>query len=85
MKSNKMLIFSIVLIITGIIGGGLFAIANSLNILAAELSSSMKAPNTVCGLILFVLLALAAIGLVMFVLEVFGNKEEKQNKDNLEK
>lgn len=83
MKSNKMLIFSIVLIITGIIGGGLFAIANSLNILAAELSSSMKAPNTVCGLILFVLLALAVVGLVMFVLEVFGHKE--QNKDNLEK
>lgn len=83
MKSNKMLIFSIVLIFTGIIGGGLFAIANSLNILAAELSSTMKAPNTVCGLILFVLLALAVVGLVMFILEVFGHKE--QNKDNVEK
>ena len=83
MKSNKMLIFSIVLIFTGIIGGGLFAIANSLNILAAELSSTMKAPNTVCGLILFVLLALAVVGLVMFILEVFGHKE--QNKDNIEK
>ena len=76
MKSNKMLIFSIVLIITGFIGGGLFAIANSLNILAAELSKTTKTPNTVCGIILFFLLAIAVVGLVLFIIEIFGNKEE---------
>ncbi len=80
MKSNKMLIFSIVLMITGIVGGGLFAIANSLNIVAAELSTSTKTPNTICGIILFILLALALVGLILFILEVFGNKEDKENK-----
>ena len=40
MKQNKMFILSIVLITVGFIGGGLFAIANSLNILAKESSKN---------------------------------------------
>lgn len=78
MKSNKNLIFSIVLIVTGIFGGGLFAIANSLNILTAELSDSNKPANNICGLILFALLAIAVVGFVLFIISVFGNKEDKE-------
>ena len=56
MKNLKRLIVSIVLTVVGIFGGGLFAIANSLNILSAELSDNNAPANITCGVILFVLL-----------------------------
>lgn len=77
MKENKMLIFSLVLIFGGILGGGLFAIANSLERIAYEVSDSMRASNATCGIILFILLALAVVGIILFVIEVFGHKNEK--------
>ena len=51
MKQNKMFILSIVLITVGFIGGGLFAIANSINILAKETSKNpIPADYSICGI-----------------------------------
>ena len=66
MKQNKMFILSIVLITVGFIGGGLFAIANSINILAKETSKNpIPADYSICGIILFILLILAIIGMIL--------------------
>ena len=71
---NKKLIVSIVLTTLGILGSGLFAIANSLNIIAAEIS---KEPvNITCGVILFVLLGVSIAGFVMLIREL-SSKTEK--------
>lgn len=76
MKNMKRLIISIVLTCIGIFGGGLFAIANSLNIVAAELSSNNTPANITCGVILFVLLGVAIVGFIMLIKEL-TTKEEK--------
>ena len=76
MKNLKRLIVSIVLTVVGIFGGGLFAIANSLNILSAELSDNNAPANITCGVILFVLLGVAIAGFIMLVRELTV-KEEK--------
>lgn len=76
MKQNKMFILSIVLIIVGFIGGGLFAIANSINILAKETSKNpIPADYSICGIILFILLILAIIGMILLICTLFSNKE----------
>ena len=76
MKNNKMFIFSLILIFTGIIGGGLFAIANSINILAKETSKNpIPADYSICGIILFILLILAIIGMILLICTLFSNKE----------
>lgn len=76
MKNLKRLIVSIVLTVVGIFGGGLFAIANSLNILSAELSDNHAPANITCGVILFVLLGVAIAGFIMLIRELTV-KEEK--------
>lgn len=76
MKQNKMFILSIVLIVVGFIGGGLFAIANSINILAKETSKNpIPADYSICGIILFILLILAIIGMILLICTLFSNKE----------
>ena len=76
MKQNKMFILSIVLITVGFIGGGLFAIANSINILAKEPSKNpIPADYSICGIILFILLILAIIGMILLICTLFSNKE----------
>ncbi|MCI6715949.1 MAG: hypothetical protein SOZ32_05730 [Bacilli bacterium] len=76
MKQNKMFILSIVLITVGFIGGGLFAIANSINILAKETSKNpIPADYSICGIILFILLILAIIGMILLICTLFSNKE----------
>lgn len=76
MKQNKMFILSIVLIAVGFIGGGLFAIANSINILAKETSKNpIPADYSICGIILFILLILAIIGMILLICTLFSNKE----------
>jgi len=77
MKNNKMFIFSLVLIFTGILGGGLFAVATSLQKIADEIGNKTETGNITCGTILFILLAIAVIGMVMMICEIFGKKEEK--------
>ena len=76
MKNLKRLIVSIVLTVVGIFGGGLFVIANSLNILSAELSDNNAPANITCGVILFVLLGVAIAGFIMLIRELTV-KEEK--------
>lgn len=76
MKQNKMFILSIVLITVGFIGGGLFAIANSINILTKETSKNpIPADYSICGIILFILLILAIIGMILLICTLFSNKE----------
>lgn len=76
MKQNKMFILSIVLITVGFIGGGLFAIANSINILAKETSKNpIPTDYSICGIILFILLILAIIGMILLICTLFSNKE----------
>ena len=76
MKQNKMFILSIVLITVGFIGGGLFAIANSINILAKETSKNpIPADYSICGIILFIVLILAIIGMILLICTLFSNKE----------
>ena len=76
MKQDKMFILSIVLITVGFIGGGLFAIANSINILAKETSKNpIPADYSICGIILFILLILAIIGMILLICTLFSNKE----------
>ena len=76
MKQNKLFILSIVLITVGFIGGGLFAIANSINILAKETSKNpIPADYSICGIILFILLILAIIGMILLICTLFSNKE----------
>ena len=71
-----MFILSIVLITVGFIGGGLFAIANSINILAKETSKNpIPADYSICGIILFILLILAIIGMILLICTLFSNKE----------
>lgn len=77
MKISKTFILGIIFIFTGILGGGLFAIANSLNIIAAELSEKTAPANITCGLILFILLGVAITGLIILLCDVFGDKEKK--------
>lgn len=79
MKQNKMFILSIILIGVGIIGGGLFAIANSISILAKETSNNPNpSTNSICGVILFVLLILAIIGMIILFCDVFASKSDDQ-------
>ena len=76
MKQNEMFILSIVLITVGFIGGGLFAIANSINILSKETSKNpIPADYSICGIILFILLILAIIGMLLLICTLFSNKE----------
>ncbi len=79
MKQNKMFILSIVLIMVGFIGGGLFAIANSINILAKETSKNpIPADYSICGIILFILLIMAIIGMILLICTLFSNKENSE-------
>ena len=75
MKNNKMFIFSLILIFTGIIGGGLFAIANSIQKLVDNMNHN-SSPNITCGVILFILLAFAFVCIVIMFCELFGSKDE---------
>lgn len=74
MKYSKMFVFSVVLLFIGTIGGGLFAIANSINLLAS--ATNNQPANITCGIILFILLAIAIVGMILLLCEVF-QKEEK--------
>lgn len=76
MKNSKKFIFGIVLAVVGIIGGGLFAIANSLNIMATAIDKVHAPANSTCGIILFILLGVFIAGLVIMIKEI-TNKEEK--------
>ncbi len=77
MKDNKVFISGIVFMIVGIIGGGLFAIANSLDIMAANLENSKATATITCGIILFILLGLAIAGFVMMIKELTKKEEKK--------
>jgi hypothetical protein len=71
---NKRLIVSIVLTTLGVIGSGLFAIANSLNIIAAEISKDPV--NITCGVILFILLGVSIAGFIMLIRELTRKTEK---------
>lgn len=76
MKNSKMFAFSLILIATGVFGGGLFAIANSINLLAA--ATSNEPANVMCGIILFILLVCAVVGFILLICEVSQKKEDKK-------
>lgn len=70
MNNKKKFIFSIVLLTVGIIGGGLFAIANSIE-------RTTPNYNITCGILLFVLLGLAVAGFIIAVSETFNSKNKQ--------
>lgn len=76
MKDNKKFIFSLVLIFSGLIGGGLFAIANSLQKIAEGIAHETAAANITCGTILFILLALALVGMIIMFTEIFKKNDK---------
>ena len=78
-KDQKVFIFSLTLMIIGIIGGGLFAIANSLNQLTVaiyKINNTSAINNIICGIILFCLLAVGIAGFSLMIHEI-----QKKNKE----
>ena len=77
---NKKMIMGIILFVTGVIGTGLFSIAQS-NMVIAE--ATLKAANlintksgTLNGLFMIICIALVICGAILLILE-FVKKEEK--------
>ncbi|MGM9900133.1 MAG: hypothetical protein ACI32E_06125 [Bacilli bacterium] len=66
---NKKIIISIILFFGGIIGAGLFAIANSIERLSVD-------PSIMCGIILFLFLGMFIAGLILLINELVQKKDK---------
>ena len=66
---NKKLIIGIILFFGGILGDGLFAVANSIERLGTD-------PSIMCGIILFIFLGIFIAGLILLINEAFQNKNK---------
>lgn len=79
MEKSKNLVLSICLFVTGVIGSGLFAIGQSLVILARSIKMATYNEQNVCGVLCFIFLILAIVGCVMMIVEMVNKKENKSN------
>ena len=69
---NKKLIIAICLFLGGMLGSGLFAVAQAVSNVAAALGEQ---PQNICGVLCFCSLAILVVGLV-FVIEELTKKEK---------
>lgn len=77
MNKNKKLIIGVNLLIIGGIASGLFAIGNSISYLAYTTALITSAKNqTMCGVMCFIFLAIAFLGLLILLKELLSKNQE---------
>lgn len=74
---NKKLILSICLFACGAVGSGLFAIGQSIMILAKTIAIKTFNTQNICGVLCFVFLIITIVGAALLISELIKKKKDK--------
>mgnify|MGYP000056762166 CR=1 FL=1 len=74
---NKKFVLSICLFVCGVVGSGLFAIGQSLMVLARTITEKTFNNQNICGVLCFVFLIVTIVGAALLISEVIKKKKDK--------